>query len=72
MRKIFSLEKIVAKARLYYHACWLDINNTLNQLHLMSDERNERGNAKHAMIIINDICPRLGITDEMIREAFKK
>lgn len=72
MRKIFSLEKIVAKARFYYHACWLDINNTLNQLHLMSDERNERGNAKHVMIIIYDICPRLGITDEMIRKAFKK
>ena len=73
MRKnIFSLEKMVAKARLYYHACWIDINNTLNQLHLMSNERNERGNAKHAIIVINDICPRLGITEEMILKAFKK
>jgi hypothetical protein len=72
MREIFSLEKIVAKVRLYYHASWLDINNTLNQLHLMSNERNERGYAKHAMIVINDICPRLGITEEMILKAFKK
>lgn len=70
MKKIFSLEQIVAKVRLYYHASWLDINNTLNQLHLMSDEKNERGNAKHVMIIINDIYPRLGITEEMIRKHF--
>jgi len=61
MKEIFSLERIIAKVRLYYHANCLDINNALNQLHLMSDKRNEESNKKHAMIIFSDIFPRLGL-----------
>ena len=58
---MFSLEGMVAKVRLHYHANWIDINNTLNQLHLMSDERNEESNKKHCMILVNDVLPRLGV-----------
>lgn len=58
---MFSLEKIVAKARLYYHANRIDINNTLNQLHLMSDEKNEESNRRHCMILATDVWPRLGV-----------
>lgn len=58
---MFSLERLAAKIRLYYHANCLDINNTLNRMHLMSDERNEESNKKHAMIIFTDVYPRLGV-----------
>lgn len=58
---MFSLERLVAKIRLYYHANCLDINNALNQMHLMSDEKNEESNEKHAMIIFTDVYPRLGV-----------
>ena len=58
---MFSLEEFVAKVRLHYHANRIDINNTLNQLHLMSDERNEESNKKHCMILVNDVWPRLGV-----------
>lgn len=58
---MFSLEKIVATIRLHYHANVIDINNTLNQLHLMSDERNEESNCRHCMILATDVWPRLGV-----------
>ena len=58
---MFSLEKAVAKVRFHYHANRIDINNTLNQLHLMSDERNEESNRKHCMILMTDVFPRLGL-----------
>lgn len=70
--KTFSLEKIVANIRFWYHANCLDINNTLNQLHLMSDERNEASNAKHVMIICNDVFPRLGIDMTKFMESQEK
>lgn len=58
---MFSLERLIAKIRLHYHANCLDINNALNQMHLMSDEKNEESNKKHVMIIFTDVCPRLGV-----------
>ena len=56
---MFSLERVIAKVRLHYHANRIDINNALNQLHLMSDERNEESNKKHVMILFTDVYPRL-------------
>ncbi len=58
---MFSLERLVAKIRLHYHANCLDINNALNQMHLMPDEKNEKSNEKHAMIIFTDVFPMLGV-----------
>ena len=71
-KNTFSLEKVVAKMRLYYHANMLDVNNALNRLHLMSNERNAKSNMKHIMILINDILPRLGVTEEMTKDYVKE
>ena len=63
-----SLERNVAKIRFWYHANRLDINNALNQLHLMSDRKNEESNRKHVMIIFSDILPRLGYDVSSLQE----
>ncbi len=55
-----NIPKIVAKMRFCYHANLLDVNNVLNQLHLLSDEKAERNNKKHTMTIVMDILPQLG------------
>lgn len=68
----FSLEKVVAKMRLYYHANMLDVNNALNRLHLMSNERNAKSNMKHITILINDVLPRLDVAEEMTKDFVKE
>ena len=50
----------IARLRLHYHATACDLNNVLNQLHILSDEKAEQKNCNHVMIIVNDIAPRLG------------
>ena len=62
----------VTKVRFWYHANLLSINNALNQMHILSNKKAEQNNKKHAMIIFNDIFPRLGITDEEIATYFVK
>lgn len=52
-----NIPKLVAKARLVYHANMLDVNSVLNQLHIISDEKHEESNRKHAMTIFTDIFP---------------
>lgn len=54
-----DMPKIIARMRFVYHANMLDVNNVLNQLHIISDERAEQANKDHAMTIFNDIFPRI-------------
>ena len=64
-----DISKKVAKARFEYHANACSIVNVLNQLGLMSDEKAEAKCKKHVMIVLNDICPRLGIdTEKLFKE----
>lgn len=55
-----DLPKTVAKVRFHYHAVMLDLNNALNQLRILSDDKAEKNNERHTMTIVNDILPRLG------------
>ena len=55
-----SLPDAVAKLRYWYHSNMLDVNNALNQLHIISDERADDNNRKHCMTIFTGILPRLG------------
>ena len=57
---MFNLPKTVAKIRLKYHMEMLDVNNILNQLGIMSDEKCEERQKYHTMTIFGDIFPRLG------------
>lgn len=54
-----DIPKLIAKMRLYYHANMLDVNNVLNQLHIISDKTANERNRKHFWILIDDIAPRL-------------
>ncbi len=54
-----SIEKLVAKARLFYHMNMIDINQAKAQLHLISDEKLEESNRNHFMTLVNDVWPRL-------------
>ena len=55
-----NLSVFVANVRLLHHANCCDMNNVLNQLHILSDEKAEEKNKNHVMTIIGDILPRLG------------
>lgn len=55
-----SISTFVEKIRFKYHANAADINNALNQMHIISDEKAEARNEKHVMTIVNDILPRMG------------
>lgn len=55
-----SIATFVTKMRLKYHVNAADLNNALNQMHIISDEKAEARNEKHVMTIVNDILPRLG------------
>lgn len=66
-----DLPKLVAKLRLQYHANLLDVNNVLNQLHIISDEKAEESNRQHTMVIFNDILPRI-YGQEAIDKMLKK
>ena len=68
MKKKIDIPTKVAKMRFMYHANMLDVNNVLNQMHLMSDEKAEKNNRRHTMTIVNDILPRLGYD---VEKAFK-
>lgn len=54
-----NIPKLVAKVRLIYHANMLDVNNVLNQLHIISDQQAEQSNKNHTMTIVTDILPRI-------------
>lgn len=47
-----SIEKMVLKLALHYHANLIDIHNALHALGLRSDEQAEEFNKKHMMKII--------------------
>lgn len=64
-----SMATFVTAMRFKYHANATDINNALNQLHIISDEKAEERNKKHVMTIVNDILPRMGYD---VEEYFKK
>ena len=55
-----SLPTMIAKIRLKYHLNALDLYNSLNQLHLVSDEKAEEANKMHLKKCV-DCYSRLGI-----------
>ncbi len=55
-----DLPRKVAKMRYNYHLAMIDINNVMNHLHLINDEKADEKAKLHAMTIFNDILPRLG------------
>ena len=55
-----SLPTMIAKIRLKYHLNALDFCNSLNQLHLVSDEKAEETNKMHLKKCV-DCYSRLGI-----------
>lgn len=57
MRK--SLPEFIAALRFKWHANMIDIVNVANQLHLLSDDKAEELNKRHAMTIFTDIIPRI-------------
>jgi hypothetical protein len=59
---IMDITERVALLRFNYHGALLDANNILCQLGIRSDEKGEEIGKKHAMIMINDIIPRLSKT----------
>lgn len=56
-----SISKEVTKMRYKYHLTAIELNNVLNQLHIRNDEKAEEIGKKHAMVIFNDIIPRIKI-----------
>ena len=58
--KIMDISNVVTKIRFKYHANMLSVNNALNQMHFISDEKAEMKNKHHTMLIFNDILPRMG------------
>lgn len=66
-----GMSERVAKMRLNYHANVVEINNVLNQLHIISDEKAEEIAKKHVMIIVNDVLPRI-FGQKAVDELFKK
>ena len=54
-----SLPEFVAALRFKWHANMVDVVNVANQLHLISDDKAEQLNKRHAMTIITDILPRI-------------
>ena len=56
-----SFSERIAVMRFHYHSNCIELNNVLNQLRLRSDEKAEEVAKKHTMIVIEDICPRLGV-----------
>ena len=66
-----NIPKLVAKARLMYHANMLDVNNVLNQLHIISDQQAERSNKDHTMAIVTDILPRI-FGEETVDKFFEE
>lgn len=56
---MMDIANVVAKIRLNYHANMLSVVNAANQLHIISDDKANRLNEKHAMTIFEDILPRL-------------
>lgn len=63
-----SLPKLIAKIRFYYHAEMLDVNSVLGQLHIISEDKWEASNKKHAMTIFNNIFPILGIDISLLEK----
>ena len=55
-----SLPIMIANIRLKYHLNALDLYNSLNQLHLVSDEKAEEANKMHFNKCI-DCYSRLGV-----------
>lgn len=55
-----SLPTMIANIRLKYHLNALDLYNSLNQLHLVSDEKAEEANKMHLKKCI-DCYSRLGV-----------
>lgn len=55
-----SLSSTIARLRLKYHLNMLDLYNSLNQLHLMSDEEADDMNKMHFKKCI-DCYTRLGV-----------
>lgn len=66
-----GISEKVARMRFHYHANVVEINNALNQLHIISDEKAEEIAEKHVMIVINDILPRI-FGQKAVDELFKK
>lgn len=54
-----DMPKIIAMMRFHYHANMVDVNNVLNQLHIISDDKAEVANMHHVMTLFNDIFPRI-------------
>ena len=54
-----DVAKIVAKVRASYHMNMTSIVNAANQLNLISDEKAEKLNSRHVMILIEDVWPRI-------------
>lgn len=59
----------VAYLRFKYHANMLDVNNTLNQLGIISDDSANRNNKRHFTTLVEDIFPRLGIDTDCLLHA---
>lgn len=66
-----GISEKVARMRLYYHANVVEVNNVLNQLNIISDEKAEEIAEKHVMLIVNDILPRI-FGQKAVDELFKK
>lgn len=66
-----NVPNTVAKIRLAYHLNMLDVNNVLNQLHLMRDDKADMNNKNHLKKCI-ECYTRLGVRfpEEFI--AFQK
>ena len=56
-----GLAEKVSIMRFHYHSNLIEVNNVLNQLGIRSDNKAEEIGKKHAMILFNDVLPRLGI-----------
>lgn len=56
-----GLAEKVSIMRFHYHSNLIEVNNVLNQLGIRSDDKAEEIGKKHAMILFNDVLPRLGI-----------
>lgn len=56
-----NIVTLVTNIRKEYHLNMLDVNNVLNQMHIISDDKANENNKKHVMTLFTDIYPRLGL-----------
>lgn len=55
-----DIADVITKVRFMYHSNACSVNNALNQMHIISDEKANERNKNHVTVILADILPRLG------------